>query len=85
MGLSDGRRLHARSSSAAAKLFGLTVLPLVTEGGWYVPNGLMLLAPAAFFLIGCFIWVVRSWKPEQVEEDFHVGALLEPGHEGSLR
>ena len=45
----------------------------------------MLLAPAAFFLIGIFIWVVRSWKPEQVEEDFHVGALFEPGHEGSLR
>ena len=60
-------------------------MPLTTEGGWYEPNGLMLLAPAAFFLIGCFIWVVRSWKTEQVEEDFHVGALLEPGHEGSLR
>ena len=74
-----------RELFGSGKVFGLTVLPLVTEGGWYQPNGLMLLAPAAFFLIGCFIWVVRSWKPEQVEEDFHVGALLEPGHEGSLR
>jgi Na+-transporting NADH:ubiquinone oxidoreductase subunit D len=45
----------------------------------------MLLAPAAFFLIGCFIWVLRSWKPEQVEEDFRVGALFELGDEGSLR
>ncbi|HQN00899.1 MAG TPA: NADH:ubiquinone reductase (Na(+)-transporting) subunit D, partial [Candidatus Hydrogenedentes bacterium] len=34
---------------------------------WYEPNGLMLLAPSAFFLIGIFIWVLRVWKPEQVE------------------
>jgi len=74
-----------RELLGSGKLFGMTVLPLVTEGGWYQPNGLMLLAPAAFFLIGIFIWVVRSWKPEQVEEDFHVGALFEPGHEGGVR
>jgi Na+-transporting NADH:ubiquinone oxidoreductase subunit D len=75
----------ARELLGSGKLFGVTILPLVSEGGWYQPNGLMLLAPAAFFLIGCFIWAVRSWKPEQIEEDFHVGALLEPGHEGNLR
>ena len=74
-----------RELFGSGKLFGYTIFPLTTEGGWYQPNGLMLLAPAAFFLIGILIWVVRSWKPEQVEEDFHVGALLEPGHEGSLR
>jgi len=74
-----------RELFGSGKLFGYTVLQPVTEGGWYVPNGLMLLAPAAFFLIGGFIWVVRSWKPEQVEEDFHVGALLELGNEGGLR
>ena len=74
-----------RELFGSGKLFGYTVMPLATEGGWYVPNGLMLLAPAAFFLIGIFIWVVRAWKPEQVEEDFHVGALLEPGHEGGVR
>ena len=45
----------------------------------------LALAPAAFILIGCFIWVVRSLKPEQVEEEFHVGALPEPGYEGDLR
>ena len=38
------------------------------DGGWYVPNGLLLLPPSAFFLIGMIIWVVRSWKPAQVEE-----------------
>ncbi|MDE0886881.1 MAG: NADH:ubiquinone reductase (Na(+)-transporting) subunit D [Myxococcota bacterium] len=74
-----------RELFGSGKLFGITILPLTTEGGWYQPNGLMLLAPAAFFLIGCLIWGLRSWKPEQIEEDFHVGALLEPGHEGSVR
>ena len=74
-----------RELFGSGKLFGFTVLQPVTEGGWYVPNGLMVLAPAAFFLIGIFIWAVRAWKPEQVEEEFHVGALLELGNEGSLR
>ncbi len=49
------------------KLLGFTVFPLATEGGWYVPNGLFLLAPSAFFLIGLLIWAVRTWKPEQRE------------------
>jgi len=74
-----------RELLGAGKLFGFTVLSPVTEGGWYVPNGLMVLSPAAFFLIGCFIWAVRSWKTDQVEEEFHVGALLEPSHEGHIR
>ncbi len=74
-----------RELIGSGRVFGVTVLTPVTEGGWYVPNGLMLLAPSAFFLIGCFIWVVRSWKTEQVEEEFHVGALFEPGHEGHIR
>ena len=75
----------ARELFGSGKLFGYTVLTPVTEGGWYQPNGLMVLSPAAFFLIGGFIWVVRSWKPEQVEEEFHVGALLELGNEGGIR
>jgi len=74
-----------RELFGSGKIFGLTILQPVNEGGWYVPNGLMLLAPAAFFLIGGFIWVVRSYKPEQVEEDFSVGALFESGHEVNLR
>ena len=74
-----------RELIGSGKLFGVTVLQTTTEGGWYVSNGLMLMPPAAFFLIGIFIWLLRSWKPEQVEEDFHVGALLELGNEGHLR
>ncbi|MDO8267807.1 MAG: NADH:ubiquinone reductase (Na(+)-transporting) subunit D [Moraxellaceae bacterium] len=46
---------------------GFTILPTVNNGGWYVPNGLLLLPPSAFFLIGLVIWGLRSWKPEQQE------------------
>ena len=58
-----------RELIGAGKLLGIQVLPLYTEGGWYVPNGLFLLAPSAFIIIGLIIWAVRTWKPEQVEED----------------
>ncbi len=74
-----------RELFGSGRVAGFTVLPTVSEGGWYVPNGLMVLAPAAFLLIGCLIWALRSWKPEQVEEEFHVGALLEPSYEGDIR
>ncbi len=58
-----------RELLGSGKLLGNTVLPLSTEGGWYVANGLFLLAPSAFFLIGFLIWLLRTWKPEQVEEE----------------
>jgi Na+-transporting NADH:ubiquinone oxidoreductase subunit D len=74
-----------RELLGSGSVAGITVLRTVSDGGWYVPNGLMMLAPAAFLLIGCFIWVVRSIRPEQVEEVYHVGALPEPGYEGDLR
>ena len=44
------------------KLFGIVVFPTVQNGGWYVPNGLMVTAPAAFFLIGAIIWVVKTFN-----------------------
>ena len=56
-----------RELFGAGKLFGVTILPVVNDGGWYVPNGLLLLPPSAFFLIGLFIWALRSWKKEQNE------------------
>ena len=58
-----------RELFGSGTLFGAQVLPLVSEGGWYQPNGMLVLSPAAFFLIGIFIWLVRTWKPEQVTED----------------
>jgi len=57
-----------RELFGSGTLYGYTLLTPVTEGGWYYPNGLMVLAPAAFFLIGFFIWAIREWKPEQQEE-----------------
>ncbi len=57
-----------RELIGAGKLFGYQVLPLVTDGGWYQPNGLFVLAPGAFFLIGAFIWLLRTWKPELQED-----------------
>ncbi|MEK9501000.1 NADH:ubiquinone reductase (Na(+)-transporting) subunit D [Gaopeijia maritima] len=72
-----------RELFGTGRLFGFTLMTPVTEGGWYVPNGLMVLSPAAFLLIGGFIWLIRWKKPEQVEEEFHAGGLLEP-HEIAL-
>ncbi|MGO1296904.1 MAG: NADH:ubiquinone reductase (Na(+)-transporting) subunit D [Vibrio sp.] len=56
-----------RELLGSGKIFGMEVLPLVKDGGWYQANGLMLLAPSAFFIIGLMIWVIRTVKPEQVE------------------
>ncbi|MFT6429159.1 MAG: Na+-transporting NADH:ubiquinone oxidoreductase subunit D [Halopseudomonas sp.] len=57
-----------RELFGAGKLLGFEILPLVNAGGWYQPNGLLLLPPSAFFIIGLIIWALRSWKTEQVEE-----------------
>jgi len=58
-----------RELFGAGKLLGYTILPLNTEGGWFIPNGLLLLPASAFFLIGFIIWIIRTFKKEQVEED----------------
>jgi Na+-transporting NADH:ubiquinone oxidoreductase subunit D len=58
-----------RELLGSGKLLGFSVFPLVTDGGWYQPNGLMVLAPGAFFLIGIFIWILRWRKPELVTAD----------------
>jgi len=51
------------------KLFGIKILPLVQNGGWYQANGLLVLPFSSFFIIGLLIWAIRQWKPEQVEKD----------------
>ncbi|PJE79918.1 Na(+)-translocating NADH-quinone reductase subunit D [invertebrate metagenome] len=62
-----------RELLGAGKLFGVEIFQTVNNGGWYQPNGLMLLAPSAFFLIGLLIWVIRTAKTEQVEKaDFTI-------------
>lgn len=57
-----------RELFGAGSLFGFNILQTVNNGGWYVPNGMLLLPPSAFFIIGLLIWAFRTWKPEQVEE-----------------
>jgi Na+-transporting NADH:ubiquinone oxidoreductase subunit D len=56
-----------RELFGSGKLFGFEILPVASAGGWYIPNGMLLLPPSAFFLIGMIIWVLRSVKKEQVE------------------
>lgn len=58
-----------RELFGSGKLLNIIILPLSNDGGWYVSNGLMLLAPSAFFLIGFLIWIIRTFNPEQVEEE----------------
>jgi len=58
-----------RELFGSGSLFGFTLLTPVTMGGWYSPNGLMVLAPGAFFIIGFGIWALRTWKPNQVEQE----------------
>jgi len=57
-----------RELIGSGRLFGFPVLQTIQDGGWYQPNGLFLLAPSAFFIIGFVIWGLRTWKPEQQEK-----------------
>ena len=56
-----------RELFGSGTLFGITIFNSISNGGWYVPNGLLLLPPSAFFIIGFIIWGVRTWKKSQVE------------------
>jgi Na+-transporting NADH:ubiquinone oxidoreductase subunit D len=68
-----------RELFGAGTLWGIEVMPSVANGGWYVPNGMMLMPPSAFFLIGLFIWALRSWKKTQVEKpDFKIAKNSQP-------
>jgi Na+-transporting NADH:ubiquinone oxidoreductase subunit D len=68
-----------RELFGAGKIWGYEVLSLTTDGGWYVANGMMLMPPSAFFLIGLLIWVLRTWKKNQVEAaDFKITANSRP-------
>ena len=57
-----------RELFGSGKLLGITILKTVNDGGWYQPMGIMLLAPSAFFLIGFFIWILRTFDPKQIED-----------------
>ncbi len=64
-----------RELLGSGTLFGYEILKLSTEGGWYVSNGLLLLPPSSFFIIGLLIWALRAWKSGQDEPaDFKITA-----------
>lgn len=72
-----------RELFGSGKLLGFEIFKVVNDGGWYVPNGLLLMPPSAFFLIGLLIWAMRIWKPEQVERNEYPLASqtkAEPAH-----
>jgi Na+-transporting NADH:ubiquinone oxidoreductase subunit D len=58
-----------RELFGSGSLFGVQLLALKADGGWYEPNGLMMLPPSAFFIIGLLIFAIRAWKPDQIEAD----------------
>ncbi|MBF0587242.1 NADH:ubiquinone reductase (Na(+)-transporting) subunit D [Prosthecochloris sp. N3] len=52
-----------RELFGSGSLLGVQVVPLslyADQGGWYMNNGLMLLAPGAFFVLGLLIWLQRT-------------------------
>ena len=57
-----------RELFGTGQVLGITIFKLTGDGGWYQANGFALLAPSAFVLIGLFIWALRTWKKDQVEE-----------------
>ena len=57
-----------RELFGAGKLYGQVIFPAVNDGGWYYPNGIMVSSAGAFFIIGLFIWLIRTIRPDQVEE-----------------
>lgn len=74
-----------RELLGSGTVFGMTVFSATTDGGWYIKNGFMVQSPAAFLLIGVFIWVLRTRRPEQIEEEFSAGALFESGSHSHIR
>ncbi|MEM9620161.1 MAG: NADH:ubiquinone reductase (Na(+)-transporting) subunit D [Pseudomonadota bacterium] len=67
-----------REPLGAGTLLGFEILPTVSNGGWYQANGMLLLSPSAFFIIGLFIWAIRAWKTEQVEEpEYEIAANVQ--------
>lgn len=56
-----------RELLGSGSLFGVAVLSTIGDGGWYYPNGLMILPPGVYFTLGLMIWAIRTWRVEQVE------------------
>jgi Na+-transporting NADH:ubiquinone oxidoreductase subunit D len=58
-----------RELAGTGNVLGFSLLPLATRDGWFVPAGVMITPAGAFFVFGILVWLVRSWKREQIEEE----------------
>lgn len=58
-----------RELFGSGSVFGFELLPLTTNGGWYIRNGLLVLPASAFFLIALLIWLLRTIDPDQQEKE----------------
>lgn len=60
-----------RELFGSGTLFGFQIIPeswYVANGGYYVNNGLMLFPPMALIIIGCIIWIHRSYNKDLQEK-----------------
>lgn len=67
-----------RELLGSGSLLGYTVLPTRADGGWYVPNELMLLAPSAFFIVGLLIWASHALRSRTPRRAGVTAAAREP-------
>jgi len=57
-----------RELFGSGKLMGIQIIPQWLYGIGYVDNGLLMLAPGAFFLLGLLVWLQRSVTKQYEEE-----------------
>ena len=57
-----------REFIGAGTFYGIEIMPLTTNGGWYLANNFFLTPASSFFIIGFTIWALRQWKTDQIEE-----------------
>lgn len=60
-----------RELFGSGQLFGYQVIPeswYAVNGGFYSNNGLMLLPPMALIIVGCIIWIHRSYNKDLQEK-----------------
>lgn len=60
-----------RELFGSGTLFGMRVIPeswYAANGGFYSNNGLMLFPPMALIIVGCIIWIHRSYNKDLQEK-----------------
>ena len=73
-----------REFVGAGTFYGIEIMPLTTNGGWYLANNFFLPPASSFFIIGFTIWALRQWKTEQIEEpEFKISKNSLEGEKGA--